>query len=277
MIDLNELAGQMNSGSLSVRGVYRARWETGEYIGHTKSHPTENSGFVFALRGQAVFEFDGTSYELSPGRVAHGGKNMTLNMKVGSAGFEYILVHYALTPSAEGSIEYAKQHYALDTGENPTIVEMLHRLNQTAATPGNIEAFEAKGLFHSILYEMLSSARSQSNRDSKHAIERVIDYIHNHYMESLSLKQLASLAGMEIKPFSYLFSKYCGMFPIDYLIQQRMKHAKQLLAMSNCTIRDISTQVGYPDAHYFSRLFKIHAGCSPTIFRQRQGNYPPSI
>ncbi|RED58105.1 helix-turn-helix domain-containing protein [Cohnella lupini] len=277
MIDLNELAKQLNNGSLSVRGVYKARWEPGDYIGHTKAYPTENTSFVFALRGQAVFEFDGISYELSPGRVAHGAKNMTLNLKVGPHGFEYILIHYALIPSSGASAGYSMHHYALDTGENPIIVELLHRLNQTSATPGNIEAFEAKGLFYSILHEMLSSARSQSNRDSKHAIERVIDYIHSHYMNSFSLNELAGIAGMEIKPFSYHFSKYCGIFPIDYLIQQRMKHAKQLLAMSSCTIRDISTRVGYSDAHYFSRLFKIHVGCSPTLFRQTQGNYPPSI
>ena len=49
-----------------------------------------------------------------------------------------------------------------------------------------------------------------------------------------------------------------------------MSSAKSMLTDTKLSIDEISAQVGYSDALYFSRLFKSAEGMSPTQFRKRQ-------
>lgn len=277
IIDLNELAGQFAAGALTIHGVYRSSLEPGQYNGHSRDRPTPHAGLVFALRGQAVFTFDGTPYELAPGVVVHGAKNMTLQLKVPASGFDYVLIHYSLDFPTEDKLGYHQAHYALEPGENPRVVEMLRQLHTAANTPGSLQALRGKELFYGALGEVIRCTRNRLNVESRSIVEHALEYIHAHYMEPLNLKKLASLHDLEVKKFAYAFHKYVGLFPIDYVIRHRMARASELLATSRCSVSDIAESVGYSDAHYFSRLFKKHVGCSPSEFRVHHGNHPPVL
>ncbi|MFD2329084.1 helix-turn-helix domain-containing protein [Cohnella sp. GCM10020058] len=111
----------------------------------------------------------------------------------------------------------------------------------------------------------------QANRSE---IDAIISYMQRFYMENHTVESLAERCGIKAKRFSYLFSKYTGSFPIDYLIRHRLDRAKQLLAASDCAIFQVAESVGYADTHYFSRLFKKYEGCSPGEYRNRLGNRP---
>ncbi|MFD0672880.1 helix-turn-helix transcriptional regulator [Cohnella sp. GCM10027633] len=80
---------------------------------------------------------------------------------------------------------------------------------------------------------------------------------------------------MKPKYFSYLFRKYVGIGPIDYLIQYRMNRARELLATGQFSVAEVARSVGYLDAYYFSRLFKKHAGLPPgAVGEYRRRNRP---
>ncbi|WP_028608459.1 AraC family transcriptional regulator [Paenibacillus harenae] len=278
MVDLNELAGALAKGVLTVEGIYRTA-VPGKLTckGHTKDQATPHAGFLFALKGTATFTFNGIPYELEPGKLVHGGKGMELQLQIGEAGFEYFLIHYALRqPNSEGN-PYESTHFMLEIGKNPAIAELLQLLQEASSIPGHFAALRMKELFYSIMREALTGCRNRMNQESRTVIRHALEYLHNHYMEPLTLPVLAGLHDMEVKPFAYLFNKYVGLFPIDYLIQHRMKRAKQQLVGSGSSVRDIAESVGYGDAHYFSRLFKKHIGMTPSEFRASVGNYPPAI
>jgi len=277
MTDLSELAAYYAGSSLRIDGVYLCEIAPGHYYGHTSDNRTPHSGFVCALGGEAVFGFEGTVYSLAPGQVVHGGKGMTLSLDVPeTAAFEYVLVHYTCeTPAAGRETDYSQEHYRLETGEQPAIVESLRMLYAAAGTPGTLQALRTKALFYGILDKLLHAARNQANTESARTIEHILEYVHSHYTEPITLRSLATAAGLDVKSFSYQFHKYVGIFPIDYVIRHRIERAKHLLATTRSPVNDIAECVGYADAHYFSRLFRKHAGISPSDFRIRLGNCPP--
>jgi AraC-like DNA-binding protein len=278
MMDLNELADEFASGNLTIDGVYRTVLPGGQtYKGHTKDNPTRRAGFVFAMRGSGTFIFEGCPYQLIPGKLVHGGKGMELGLQIGESGLEYFLIQYTLKTAEFKDSRMLDTHFGLDTGESPAIVELLQLLLDAASEPGSFAALRMKELFYSILHEVLTSSRNRLNQESKTVVKHALEYVHNHYKEQLTLAALAQMHDMDVKPFAYLFTKYAGISPIDYLIQYRMKRAKLLLVGSGCSVRDIAESVGYEDAHYFSRLFKKHIGNSPSEFRASAGNYPPPI
>lgn len=60
-------------------------------------------------------------------------------------------------------------------------------------------------------------------------------------------------------------------FAVSYWISQAIVlEAKRLLVYSTLDVKEIAAALGYPDAGYFSRLFKKQAGVSPSMFRQQK-------
>ena len=54
-----------------------------------------------------------------------------------------------------------------------------------------------------------------------------------------------------------------------YLMEYRLKKAKELMMDLRYSIKDIGAEVGYRDSNYFSKIFKKAEGMTPTEFRQR--------
>ena len=55
---------------------------------------------------------------------------------------------------------------------------------------------------------------------------------------------------------------------IDYQIQQKVFSAKNMLANTNLSVKEIASSLGYEDQHYFSYMFKKRCGKSPTQYRK---------
>jgi AraC-like DNA-binding protein len=62
------------------------------------------------------------------------------------------------------------------------------------------------------------------------------------------------------------------MSPLEYLTLLRVEHAKELLASTDLTIRDVSARSGYYDPGSFIRRFKQVTGETPLQYRHGRGN-----
>jgi AraC-like DNA-binding protein len=102
--------------------------------------------------------------------------------------------------------------------------------------------------------------------------QNVRGYIERNFHEELSLSFLASLVFVSPYHLSHLFKDEIGMSPIQYLIHCRIEESKRLLEHSDQSIREISANVGYPNANYFNLLFKKVTGHSPGKYRKNQIN-----
>ncbi|MBO5099557.1 MAG: helix-turn-helix transcriptional regulator, partial [Clostridia bacterium] len=69
-----------------------------------------------------------------------------------------------------------------------------------------------------------------------------------------------------------LFTEIMGVSPINYVIDQRMNAAADMLTNTTFPISEISKKVGYEDSYYFSRLFKNRVGVSPVRYRKETVN-----
>lgn len=106
------------------------------------------------------------------------------------------------------------------------------------------------------------------------AIAEAIRYMERHYASNIDHLELAGLARMSSPHFSFMFRKYTGLRPTDYLADIRMRHAKKLLFPQGLSVRRTAREVGYEDEYYFSRRFKQRIGIAPQDYahiRKRAG------
>lgn len=114
----------------------------------------------------------------------------------------------------------------------------------------------------------LMRERTDVSRSPSHIhVERVRRYIEAHYDEPLSLEDAAAKARLSAHYFSRLFKSYTGMTFVDFVNSVRVSEAKRLLRSSTLSIKEISTDVGFEDQNYFTRVFKQHSHVTPTGYR----------
>lgn len=114
------------------------------------------------------------------------------------------------------------------------------------------------------------STTSFSNKvesENSRRIKKVKDYIASHYTGTLTLEQLASMAGMTPTAFSRFFKTHTNQTLSDHIIDIRLGHAIRLLVDTNMTCAEICYQCGFNNLSNFNRLFKKKKGCSPQEFR----------
>lgn len=103
--------------------------------------------------------------------------------------------------------------------------------------------------------------------DSSSPISPSIDFIKKNIRESISLKDLSDKACMSTTSFYRYFKRELGMSPIEYILNEKIKHAKKLLSNPNIHVNEVSYASGFEDCNYFIRLFKKYEGVTPKQYQ----------
>lgn len=119
------------------------------------------------------------------------------------------------------------------------------------------------------------STRSHKLRDyeaglSRRRLQCVTEYINAHLAEDLSLKAIAHTVDMSQYYFCRQFKQSTGLSPHQYLIQQRIDRAKQLLMKKELAIADIALECGFAHSSHFNKYFRKLTGTTPTFYRQQR-------
>ncbi len=96
--------------------------------------------------------------------------------------------------------------------------------------------------------------------------EPMILFVQENYANDLSLKLLADRFHLNFTYCSELFKKLTGTTFSKYIIDLRMKKAKELL-QSEITLKEVAAQTGYSDYFYFLSVFKKYNGITPAKYR----------
>ena len=177
---------------------------------------------------------------------------------------------------------------AIDEAQDPSQVEVIPQFSQTdpllyqlgLGLKGLLEIGEANRLYaetltHTLMVHVLQHyttrvAKPQFYRDGlpKVKLQLVLDYIQGHLDRDLGLKELANLLQLSPHYFSHLFKQSVGTPPHQYVIQQRVERAKQLLKRKDMTIGEVAYKVGFANQAHLNRHFKRLVGVTPGVFRR---------
>ncbi len=108
--------------------------------------------------------------------------------------------------------------------------------------------------------------RPQAPLDAR--IHRVCQFINDNLSKELTICELARVACMSSSRFSHLFRKQMGVPVRQWIEDQRISLARQLLVTTDLAVNQVAQYLGYQDALYFSRVFRKNLGLSPREFRR---------
>ncbi|HEX7057984.1 MAG TPA: response regulator [Bacilli bacterium] len=119
-----------------------------------------------------------------------------------------------------------------------------------------------------IIAKLTSATDALKNRVEPDVTQQIKRFIIEHADRDVSLEAIAERFGLSPFYISKIFKEQIGINYIDFLTESRIEKAKNLLANSELSLKEITYQIGYNDPNYFSRVFKKVCGVSPTEYRK---------
>lgn len=114
--------------------------------------------------------------------------------------------------------------------------------------------------------------RSLTHGIAPATLRRVIDYIHDNLACKLTLDTIATQANLSPYHFARLFKQSTGQPLHQYVIEQRVASAKQLLVSGQGTVGEVAALVGFHDQSHLHRYFKRFVGVTPSAFLKQRRN-----
>lgn len=100
-------------------------------------------------------------------------------------------------------------------------------------------------------------------------LEMVQTYIDIHFLEPISLDQIAAACHISKYYLSHLFSEEKQQTVGQYILKKRLEYAKKLLLSEERGIGEIALDSGFNDSSYFSRAFKKMYRMTPMAYRKQ--------
>ena len=153
----------------------------------------------------------------------------------------------------------------------PLLTQLLQQMKKLRSGLPSPFCQEACNCFaRALLLLILDLAQNSSalTQEAAYSLgERIKSYLDSHYLEELSLPQVA--AGLRISPYylSHIFKEYTGCSPMQYVTQLRIAEAQNLLISTAMSITDIAIECGYNNSNYFQSVFSKLVGMPPGKYR----------
>ena len=92
---------------------------------------------------------------------------------------------------------------------------------------------------------------------------RAVEYIQDQLDTDLTVSGIAQAVGLSPHHFTRLFKKSTGQTPYEYVVDARVRKAKQLLTTGKFTISEAAFHVGFADQSHLTHQFKRVFGLPP--------------
>lgn len=133
-------------------------------------------------------------------------------------------------------------------------------------------------IFFNCFFNFCYTKRSKSEEkrmkateiEYRRRIQLVQDYIESNLCKSLTVGELAQIAGFSKYHFHRIFTSIVEETMVQYIQRLKIERAAYLLMGNNSmSITDIAYHFGFSDSAIFSRMFKLYYGVSPSTYRKQ--------
>ncbi len=232
--------------------------------------------FTFIINGQEIQVSEGDALLLPPGtdreRLFHKEFSdhvvFNFSLKKENNLASHILFKNAVNPYIRKLLDSYPCKFYNDFSHNYNFY-----INKSLIIDNSRELAKTKAILHNHLNTILITLFDSLNPQTQNKyVNSILKYINDNITNPLSLTDVCQSVHLSKEYVARVFKKEMGITVTDYIIQQKLDLAKNMLLSNEISLRNISEKVGYQDYNYFSRLFKKHYGISPLKMKKQLHN-----
>ncbi len=252
-------------------------------------------GFFLCQRGTIDVCIDDKTYLMQEGSIYYYMPSTYVSILKSSPDLEGILMKCNVDfvmPLTQHLVD-SGHYFALR--ENPCIqlsdrqrsaIESLadllrtHRANVTVGGPNpNVEFLHrelilslAQSLFYEIMFVYSSNqpanVQAHTSRDS--VFQKFLTSLFRNFKQEREVNFYANELSLTPRYFSSIIKERSGHSALQWIVQMVISSAKQELASTDKSIKEISQEFNFPTQSFFGKYFKQYVGLSPKAFRKQK-------
>jgi AraC family transcriptional regulator of arabinose operon len=228
--------------------------------------------FQYTISGYGTVDIDGIAHNVPPNHAfmveIPGNHHYYLPPQSDHWEFIFILVRPSNLTAIWEELRTLVGHVPEIPLDSPPIHAICNLYREASANRIG-DVFQGSSLVYHFIMELYRFARlpSPSQDEWPQSVRDAIGYMATHFHLPIGLEQIAEHAGLSKYHFNRLFTRTTGRTPIQQLTQIRLEKAVDLIRSTSLTIEEIAIGIGYTSGSYFTKVFKLHIGCSPSDYR----------
>ncbi|MGH1362273.1 MAG: helix-turn-helix transcriptional regulator [Calditrichia bacterium] len=116
--------------------------------------------------------------------------------------------------------------------------------------------------------ENLKNASLNTSKISQAEFDKLDRFIEGNLDQPIPIEKLAEILNYSKYYFLREFKKFSGHTPLQYILEKKMRRARELLSEPSNTIASVTFDLGFNDQSYFTNVFKSHFGITPGQYRK---------
>lgn len=265
-------------------------YESGSFLWHW--HPEVELTLV--LEGTILYQINETLYCLTAGEALFCNANTlhTGHMKEGQDciyfsvtfhprllyGFENSLLCTRYIQTICEDTSFPSLHFMPDIPWKKRVIDLLSRIYEIHHTETPSKELKLQILLLQIWVEIFEHKQSvpsvsESTNKQMERIRTILSYIHTHYMEKITLNDIASSINLCRSECCRLFKSHMKESLFRYLLNFRIEQSLPLLNDTDQSVTEVAEKVGFSNPCYFTKIFREQKGCSPTQYRKKMASH----
>lgn len=226
------------------------------------------SGLVYCIQGEAEYLFPEAKLVLRAGDMIFLSKDWAYTVRC-AQDFHHITVNFDLQE------EGAPFRDIIDFGEKtPRRVslevfdagERLGKIVQYWKEKPAGYRVQIKSILYGLLYDYFVACKQKNYSADYVKVMPAKHLLDERYAEDLPIAELAAACRFSESHFRQAFRNVFHCSPTEYRLEIRLRKAKDLLLSREFSVSEVALAVGFPDANYFSRIFKAREGVTPSTY-----------
>lgn len=161
------------------------------------------------------------------------------------------------------------ENQILNVGVNEDLVYLFSTAIKIAKEDKTAAQQSLAGIVFNLLGSILSLAQNKSleTKESVQKVEQAKIIMLENINKDIDIKGIATNLGISYSLFRKTFKEYTGYAPAQYFQQLKLRRAKELLAETNNSVKEISYELNFCSYEYFLSFFKKRVGYTPLEYR----------
>lgn len=166
---------------------------------------------------------------------------------------------------------FSKETPLYRIGYNETMVELFNEAIKTAQRQEKHFQQLLAGIVNYMLGLIFTIDGNKKLKGSmnREIVEKARQYMHENIESNIEIPAIAEYLNISYSSFRHIFKQYTGIAPSQYYLNLKIQRAKDMLRSTTAPIKEISYQLHFDTPEYFTKLFKIKTGMTPSQFREQ--------
>jgi len=259
-------------------------WQTAESPQYRNNGQTRSDRghiiFQYTLSGEGRIELDGQTHDL-PAGTAFAVKIPGTHQYYYAAQSKQPWEFAWLNAKGEDAVRLwdriiEREGNLLRLGSNAAPMARFWDLYRAVSEDRLSESAELSAMLYRFMLSLLTpdAAASAPHPAKSSIVNRAKRFMADNYALPLTLEEIAVHCGVSREYLCRLFRKNDQVSPLEFLRRRRVEAAVTMLRATDLNAQAIGKRCGFDSPSYFSKIFRLYLGLSPSEYRAQRLDYP---